>query len=451
MTEASAYNPQPPRPAWGVSVRTLKSQSKQRPIVVLPPPATAVISMAQSACGETIPVVKPGQHVRTGEIIGRNTYGTAVHATITGVVTAVEERPVPAREPAMAPCVVLSREDPEQFHETCQPADPFAMSPEELRSRIAAGGIVGLGGALFPTAIKLGPGTRIDLLIINGAECEPWITCDEMLMCERADTVIDGTRIMMAALGTSRAVIATEADMPDARVALRQAISAAGDDGIGIAVVTAKYPAGGERQLIELIAGREVPSGKLPRDVGCVCQNAATAAAVSDLFRRGRPLISRIVTVTGSQVGEAGNFEVRIGTMISELIAQAGGYRDAPERLIMGGPMMGYALPGDELPVTKATNCIVAAAAAELAPPKPEMPCIRCGECVQVCPARLLPHELNHAVLRSDAGRLRELGLADCIECGCCDYVCPSKIPLTERFVVARRARLERADQEAAR
>jgi electron transport complex protein RnfC len=265
-----------------------------------------------------------------------------------------------------------------------------------------------------------------------------------MLLRERAAVVVDGARLMLHALGAQQAVIAVENDKPEARVAVHDAIVAAGDPRIGVAGVTAKYPAGGERQLIELIAGREVPSGGLPRDVGCLCHNVATAAAVAELFKHGRPLVSRIVTVTGGAIAAPGNFETRLGMRIADLVAAAGGYGAPPQRLIMGGPMMGYALPDDELPVTKATNCLVAATVGEIAPPEPEMPCIRCGECVQVCPARLLPQELNTAALQSDAPRLRELGLADCIECGCCDYVCPSKIPMLERFIGAKRAKLDR-------
>jgi electron transport complex protein RnfC len=256
---------------------------------------------------------------------------------------------------------------------------------------------------------------------------------------------------MMRALGTEHAIVAIETAMAETRVAVHDALKAAGDDRLGMAVVTAKYPAGGERQLIELVTGDEVPSGGLPRDIGYVCQNAGTAAAVADLFRKGRPLISRIVTVTGRGIAHPGNFETRIGTPVHELIALAGGYSGNPRRLLMGGPMMGFALPDDSLPVTKATNCIVAALAEEIAPQRAELPCIRCGECVQVCPARLMPQELFVAAQRRDFARLDEFGLPDCIECGCCDYVCPSQIALTRRFVAAKGAARERGRQQGER
>lgn len=439
MNTAWNFNRQPPRPTWGVHLPKLKQAAVERPIVLAPPPGEATISLAQSAGPAAAPLVRPGERVLTGQPIGRRADGGQVHASLTGTVTAIADLPVPAAASRRAPCVVIRWEGLELVHPDCQPVRrPLDLDPAEIRARIAAAGIVGLGGALFPTAEKLAPGKPVHALLINGAECEPWIACDEMLIRERTQLVVTGARIMMHALGASHCVFAVEADMPEARVAIHDALAGLGDPRLGLAVVTAKYPAGGERQLIELITGEEVTGGGLPRDIGYVCHNAGTAAAVAELFVHGRPLIARIITVTGSAVARPGNFEARIGTPVRDLIDLAGGYRGTPQRLLMGGPMMGFALSDDALPVTKATNCIVAASAAEIAPAHAEMPCIRCGECVHVCPARLLPHELLTAVRRGDARRLGELGLADCIECGCCDYVCPSYIPLTARFAAAK-------------
>jgi electron transport complex protein RnfC len=439
MNQAWTYNRQPPRPTWGVHLPSLKQLASAQPIRLAPPPAEATISLAQSAGPPAAPIVTRGERVLTGQPIGRRDDGGQVHASLTGTVTAIAELPVPAAAPRRAPCVVIRWEGLELMHPECRPvAKPLELDPAEIRTRIAAAGIVGLGGALFPTADKLAAGKPVRALLINGAECEPWITCDEMLLRERTQLVITGAQIMLHALGAGQCVIAVEADMPQARVAIHDALARLGHDRLGLAVVTAKYPAGGERQLIELLTGDEVPSGALPRDIGYVCHNAGTAAAVAELFVHGRPLISRIITVTGGAVQRPGNFEVRIGTPIRDLIDLAGGYRATPQRLLMGGPMMGFALPDDALPVTKATNCVVAAGSGEIAPTHAEMPCIRCGECVNVCPARLLPHELLSAVRGGDSRRLGELGLADCIECGCCDYVCPSYIPLTARFAAAK-------------
>ncbi len=433
------YDPQPRRPDWGIHGTTFKNLSKQAPIRIAPLPAQATLCLQQGPFTAT-PVVAPGERVLTGQPIAVDTGGTRIHASVTGRVTAVGLHPVPGPQPTRAPCVVIQREGDEEWHDSCEPvADPSRLAPAEVCRRLAAAGIVGLGGALYPTARKLAPGVPIRALLVNGVECEPWITCDEVLLRERAASVIAGARIAMHALGAAHAVIAVEGDMPEARVAVHDALQAAGDSGIGLAVVTAKYPAGGERQLVQLLTGEEVPAGGLPRDLGYVVQNAGTLAAIATLFRSGEPLVARIVTVTGNGVAAPGNFEVRIGTPLRQLVDLAGGYRYPPTRLLMGGPMMGWALPDDDLAVTKATNCLVAATAAELAPPRPEMPCIRCGECVQACPARLLPHEMHAALRRGDHATLAALALDACIECGCCDYVCPSAIPLTARFVAAKR------------
>lgn len=442
---ARTWNPQPPRPPWGVRPPPLKQAGLGRPIRQAPPPAEATLPLAQGPGDDARPLVSAGARVLTGEPVARAGDGTLSHSPVTGTVLAIAERAVPAPAPRQALCLVIRRDRPDEMHPGCRPRAASDLAPQEIRERVAYGGIRGLGGALFPTAAKLVPGASMRALIINGVECEPWITCDEMLIRERADSVVAGAVIMMRALGAEQAAIAVKADMPEARTALLSALAAHGEERIGVAVVTAKYPAGGERQLIELLTGAEVPSGGRPRDIGYVVHNAGTATAVAELFATGRPLISRIVTVTGRGVAEPGNFEVRIGTPISELIALAGGYRDDPQRLIMGGPMMGFSLPEDGLPVTKATNCIVAATSAELAPSHPEMPCIRCGECIQACPARLLPQEMLAAIRQGDARRLDQLGLADCIECGCCDYVCPSYLRLTARFAAARAPRHETA------
>lgn len=439
MDDGWTLNTQPPRPRWGVHAPTQKAIATRDPIVVVPPPAVAVIPLVHRGTLAFSPLVRPGDTVRTGQPVAQGLQGEQVHASVTGTVREVSRRIVANPHLAECDCLVIDRTGTELFFDGYPPAaDPLALSPDAIRAGIASAGIVGLGGALFPTARKLMPPERVRALIINGAECEPWITCDEMLLRERAREVIAGARIMMHALGTSTGIIAVETDMPEARVAVHDALAAAGNCGIQMAVVTAKYPAGGERQLIELLTGIEVPTEGHPGDAGFICQNAATTAAVADLFFRGRPLISRVVTVTGKGIANPGNHEVRLGAPISDLIELAGGYQGSPQRLIMGGPMMGLALPGDDLPVTKATNCIAAVTAGEFAVPRMEMPCIRCGECIHVCPANLLPQELLIAARTGDAERLDELGLLDCIECGCCDYVCPSYIKLTARFVSAK-------------
>jgi electron transport complex protein RnfC len=276
-----------------------------------------------------------------------------------------------------------------------------------------------------------------------------------MLLRERADRVVAGGRILCTALGAELCVIAIKTDMPEARAALLEAIKRAADPRIGASTVTARYPAGGERQLIELVFGREVPAGGLPADIGVICQNVATAAAVADFCLDGRPLISRIVTLTGGGIATPCNIEARIGTPVAELVALAGGYAGTPERLIMGGPMMGIALPDDALPIIAATNCLIAATAGELGDTSVEQPCMRCGFCVEACPAGLMPQELLGALRMENTSRLAALGLSACIDCGACDYACPSHIPLTARFRTGKRllsaAQLAREQADRAR
>ncbi len=448
------YNLQPRRPSWGIRAEARKAESTGHAIVIAPPPREVAISLNQSAGRPAVPIVEPGEKVSTGQPVARATApGSAdIHASISGLVVAVEERLVFSAHHSMETAIVI-RGDGTDEDFTPHPVanDPMSMTPAEIRQTIAGAGIVGLGGAMFPTAEKLSCGARIHALILNGVECEPYISCDEVLLRYRAARVLRGAQILMRAAGTQRCIVAVETDMPEARVAVHEALETLNDDRIDVSQVTAKYPSGGERQVLELITGRQVPSGGLPQDIGYLCQNVGTAAAVADFFATGRPLISRIVTVTGQGVSRPVNIEARIGTPIAELIAMAGGYRGTPAKLIAGGPMMGIALPDDGIPISKANNCIIAAAPGELmetaAEHQPELPCIRCSECLQACPAGLQPQELLVACRQQDRQALESLGLPDCLECGCCDYVCPSAIPLTARFSLAkigfRQAQLE--------
>jgi len=458
-----AYDRQPPRPAWGVRVESNKAMSTAQSIVIAPLPAQVQLPLDLGPERQAEPLVAPGDSVHTGQPVAHlaATVGNTICASISGRVTGIRPCAIPGPGQRIARCIVIDSDGQDSRYADCTPAgDPSHLEPDRLRELIARAGIVGLGGAVFPTAEKLGGTQAVELLILNGAECEPYISCDEMLMRERAERVIDGARIMLLALGCEQAVIAVESDMPAARLALREVLDTEGDPRIDIAEVTAKYPAGGERQLVELLTGREVPAGGLPRDVGMVCQNVATAAAISDLIRAGRPLISRVVTVTGGGVANPINVEVRLGAPLADLVAAAGGYTTTGCNLVMGGPMMGVALVGDQLPVTEATNCLLVAAPGELSDPQPEFPCIRCAECSSVCPARLLPQELLLACDGNNPDQLDNLHLDACIECGCCDYVCPSHILLTPRFTQAkarqhayrerqRQARLARQRSEA--
>jgi len=309
--------------------------------------------------------------------------------------------------------------------------------PSALVARLREAGIAGMGGAGFPAAIKLSPKAehRIDQLIINAAECEPYITADDMLMRERAADIIGGIEILQRIINCKETIVGIEDNKPQAIEAMRRA---AQGSGIEIAVVPTKYPSGGEKQLIYLLTGKEVPSGGIPAQVGVVCQNVGTSAAIYRAIVHGEPLISRVTTLTGQALREPGNFEVLLGTPIAALLQAAEVDLERLDRLVMGGPMMGFTLHSTAIPVVKTSNCILAASNAELAPPALEQSCIRCGACADVCPADLLPQQLYWYAKNEDLERAQQHNLMDCIECGACAYVCPSHIPLVQYYRFAK-------------
>jgi electron transport complex protein RnfC len=430
------------RPALrgGLRIETHKARPLGRPIETLPPPAVAVLALDQGSGEPAQAIVAPGTPVRVGMriAIGRGA-AADLHSPVSGQVRAVEPRPTAA---GLAACIVVASDGRDERDGGLAPFDWTALDPAQLLGRLAAGGLAGLGGAAFPTAGKLAlaRAAGVEWLLVNGAECEPWICCDEALMRERAADVVLGTRILLAACGASRATIALEDDMPEARDAVAAAVARAGDDRVELVVLPAVYPLGAEGLLVAAVAGREVPQGALPPEIGVLCQNVGTAAGVARLALEGLPLLTRVVTVTGGGVRRPTNLEARIGTPIADLVAACGGYDDVqpPLRLIAGGSLTGRALASDAVPVTKGLNCVLVAAATDLPARGAEMPCIRCGDCASACPVGLLPQQLHRAAQADDAPGLARFGLADCIECGCCDYVCPSSIPLTARFHSAR-------------
>lgn len=436
----------------GIRLLAHKAVSTSEPILRGLVPPELVIGLHQHSGTSAVPIVEVGQRVGKGEPIGLPGSGTSagVHASSSGRVRAIEERLIPTGARLRNSLCVVIDTDGEDLPYRESDAAAWPSDREAQLERVRLAGLAGLGGAAFPTAAKLATvAGRCKALIVNGAECEPYISCDDMLMREVPEEIVIGVLRMADLLEAPLAIIVIERDKPRAIEAIGDAARAIGDPRLRLAEVPTIYPAGGERQLVELLTGEEVPSGEYPSAIGYICQNVGTAYALQRLASTGEPVTSRIVTVTGLGVAQPRNIEVPIGTPVGWLIEQCGGYRDDVARLIHGGSMMGYALPTDDLPVTKATSCIVAATEDEIRVDFHEWACIRCGECASVCPARLQPQELVVAATARDFDDLETLGLDDCIECGCCDVVCPSHIVLTERFRSAKRAYAQHAQRLA--
>lgn len=423
----------------GLHLPANKQQSTAGPSVRAPLPARLILPLQQHTGAPALPCVAVGDYVRKGQCIALpgSAISAAVHAPTSGTVVAIGEQPYPHPSGLLAEAIVIDSDGREEWAELSPCPDYRQETPAALLERIRLAGIAGLGGAGFPTAAKLAARAAEDLhtLVINGAECEPYISADDMLMRERAAELVEGIEVLAHLLQPPQVLIGIEDDKPQAIEALRQAI---GERPFELRVVPAKYPSGGERQLILLLTGREVPSGGLPADIGMVCVNVGTAVAVRDAVLLGRPLISRLTTLTGEALARPMNVEALLGTPIDELLEFAGLDHTKLDRLIMGGPLMGVTLGNGQAPLIKTANCLLAASAGELPTPPPALPCIRCGDCAQVCPASLLPQQLHFFAKGEDHEQLQAHNLFDCIECGACAYVCPSSIPLVQYYRAAK-------------
>jgi electron transport complex protein RnfC len=415
-----------------------KDESTGRPIHAAPLPKKLVIPLRQHIGNPAKPVVNVGDRVLKGQMIAAadGTVSAAVHASSSGIVRAIDMQPVPHISGLPDRCITIETDGRDEWIDHA-PIDYQAMAPADLRMHLRDMGLAGLGGAVFPSAVKLDPGATqtCPTLIINGGECEPWITCDDMLMRTHADAILQGVAVMRHLLGSTEILVGIEDNKPEA-IAAMQAAASQLDFAVEVVAVPTIYPGGGAKQLAEVLTGKQVPIGKRSTDVGLQVFNVGTAYAVARAVHHGEPLISRLVTVTG-HVLRPQNVEVLIGTSFDTLI-QVAGDRDNSTGVLMGGPMMGMPVPNTDVPVVKATNCILVKSA-ELFPPLPRaLPCIRCTRCADACPASLQPQELFRFAKAGDFGRAQEYHLFDCIECGCCSYVCPSHIPLVDFYRYAK-------------
>lgn len=418
----------------GVKPPTHKTDSTLEPIARVPLPPFFVVPLHQNVGGTPYPLVKVGQKVEKGERIGApdGNVSSAIHAPTSGTVVAVEPR-VMAHTSGLATLSVVIEPDGEDRWMPREVVHHNLMAPDELRDYLRDFGVVGLGGAVFPSHLKLKPGKGgLDTLVINGAECEPFITCDDRLMRERGAGILRGATIMQHALEARSVVVGIEDNKPEAVAAMQEAARQFGNASIEIVAIPTRYPAGGAKQLIRVLTGIEVPHGKRSTDYGVQCFNVGTAYAVMEAIDLGQPLISRIVTVAG-HVESPRNYEVAFGTPMDH-VAKLAGIKAGADRFVMGGPMMGFRMPAFDVPVVKATNCILVGSPALFPPAPPEMACIRCGECARACPADLQPFEMYWHSRAKNFGKAQEYNLFDCIECGCCAYVCPSHIPLVDYY-----------------
>lgn len=437
----------------GVHPDENKQQSNQLPIRSAGIPAELVFPLSQHIGVPATPIVEVGQQVLKGEMIAaaKGFVSVPVHASTSGEIIAIEQRSIPHPSGMSANCIVLKPDGQDQWLQHRGLGDYQTLDRQVLLEHIRQSGIAGMGGAGFPSAVKLAvrADQAVESLIINGTECEPYITSDDLLMRERADQVIAGVQILKYLIKPSKeTLIGVEDNKPESIAALQQA---AAGTGIEIVSFPTKYPSGGEKQLIQILTGKEVPSGGLPVQVGIVCQNIGTAVAIYRAVALGEPLISRVTTITGYACQQQQNFDVLLGTPVAHLLALCGYNADRCSRLIMGGPMMGFTLPDTSVPVVKTTNCILAPTAEELAPPSPAQACIRCGLCAEACPVSLLPQQMYWFARGKEYEKLEAHNLMDCIECGACSYACPSNIPLVQYYRASKaEIRQQQLDAEKA-
>lgn len=422
----------------GIHPEYHKELTSGKSIVQARLPQRIVVPLVQHIGAPAKTEINIGDEVKRGQVIGVTTsfVSSPVHSSISGKVIAIADFPNPAGR--MVPSVVIESDGNDDAIAFKENPDYMNLSPDDVRNLIKEAGIVGLGGAAFPTNVKLSPPKekKIDTVIINGAECEPYLTADHRLMVEHPHELVEGLKILMQTLGVEKGYIGIEENKPDAIEAVRKAVS--GEPNIEVHALEIKYPQGAEKMLIKAIKGREVPSKGLPMDVGVVVQNVGTTIAVYEAVRYGKPLVERVVTITGNGIREPGNMLVRIGALVSDIIEQCGGLVERTVKVISGGPMMGFAQWTLDVPVIKGTSGLLVLTEDEYVSSDEYFACIRCGRCIDACPMGLNPSMLSILSEKGFYEETKEYNIFDCFECGCCAYVCPSKRPMVQFMRLAK-------------
>ena len=416
-----------------------KELSEHKPVQILMPKGDLVYPMSQHIGAPAIPLVKKGDKVLAGQKIGEASgfISANVICSVSGTVKAVEPRRV--ANGAMVNSIVVENDGEYTAVEGLgADRDPAKLSKQEIRDIVKEAGIVGLGGAGFPTHVKLAPKdeSKIEYILVNGAECEPYLTSDYRLMMEEPEKLVVGLKVILQLFDNAKGVIGIENNKPEAIKKLQELVK--GESRIEVCPLQTKYPQGGERSLIYAVTGRKVNSSMLPADAGCIVDNVDTVISVYNAVCKTTPLMRRVVTVTGDAIANPQNFQVKIGTNMQELIEAAGGFKTEPEKLIAGGPMMGMALFGTDIPVTKTNSALLCMSKDEVAA-NAETPCIRCGKCVSVCPSHIVPVKMMKAALKGDCKAFEKVGGMECMECGSCTFICPAKRPLTQAFKEMRK------------